>query len=59
MRKPTAAMIVILLSVTLLPINASAQNPPAPQNTPGEKFELNTVLMECTFDTNSPSKIEF
>jgi S1-C subfamily serine protease len=49
MRKLALALIVTLVGITFLPVNASSQNPPAPQNTPSKDIELNSILMECTF----------
>ncbi len=49
MKKLTVALLVTLVGVTFLPVTAWSQSPPAPQNTPNKDFELNSVLMECTF----------
>jgi hypothetical protein len=44
-------LVVIVITAEFLAMNASAQNPPTPQNPPKqENLELNTVLMECTFE---------
>ena len=50
MRKPFVAVVVIVAAAIFFGGHAAAQNPPTPQNPPKEAFELNTVLMECTFE---------
>ena len=51
MRKPTMVALVSVIGAAFLALEVSAQNPPMPQNPPKqEKFELNTLLMECTFE---------
>lgn len=50
MQKKALALAVVLVGLTFTPLNATPQNPPAPQNTQVKPLELNSVLMECTFE---------
>jgi hypothetical protein len=51
MRKPCVGVMVSVIVGAFFVVKASAQSPPAPQNPPKEeKLELNTVLMDCTFE---------
>jgi hypothetical protein len=50
MRKLSVAVSTIVLAVAFFSLNASPQAPPPSQSAPVKPLELNSVLMECTFE---------